>query len=151
LFILTIIPEELLLTDVDITQYSVLITFGIAIWTTITLMGAFAIWTHYYLDLWIVTDRRIILIDQIRFFNRNVSIFRLERLQDIKFSVKGIVATLLNFGTVKAQTASSFESNFKTNGLPDPRGLQAIIQKAMDQRLADLHNNPDLAQQSAVS
>lgn len=146
LFLLSIIPNDLLMADINITQYTVLLTFLIAAWTVLTLMGAFAIWTHYYLDLWVITDRRIILIDQLRFFNRNVSIFRLERLQDIEFSVKGIIATLLNFGTIKAQTASSFESNFKTDGLPNPRGLQATIQKAMDKRLAVLHNNPDLAE-----
>ena len=85
------------------------------------------------------------MIDQLHFFNRNVSVFRLERLQDIEFNVKGLIPTLLNFGTIQAQTAGSFESNFKTRGMPDPRGLQAIIQKAMDQRLALIHNNPNLA------
>jgi hypothetical protein len=107
-------------------------------------MIGFTTWTHYYLDLWIITDRRIILVDQIHFFNRRVSIFRLERLQDIEFEITGIIPTILNFGTVKAQTASSFESNFKTSGLPDPRGIQSIIQKATDNRLALLHNNPEL-------
>lgn len=142
ILVLAFLPNEF---HVDLAGHTTLIAFGVAIWTILCLMGGFTIWTHYYLDLWIITDRRIILIDQIHFFNRNVSIFRLERLQDIEFYVKGIIPTLLNFGTIKAQTASAFESNFKTNGLPDPRGLQAIIQKAMDKRLAMLHNNPDLA------
>jgi hypothetical protein len=146
LFVLVLFPNQLMVIEIDIAQYTVLLTFVLATWTALTLMVAFTTWTHYYLDLWIITDRRIILIDQIHFFNRNVSIFRLERLQDIEFTVKGIIPTLLNFGTVKAQTASSFESNFKTSGLPDPRGLQATIQKAMDMRLAALHNNPDLTQ-----
>lgn len=146
LFILVIFSEDLLTLHVEIADYIELITFALAAWTTLTLMAGFSTWTHYYLDLWIVTDRRIILIDQIRFFNRNVSIFRLERLQDIEFIIKGIIPTLLNFGTIKAETASASESNFKSNGLPDPRGLQATIQKAMDQRLAVLHDNPDLAE-----
>ena len=145
LFAITLFPDILSNFNISLTNYNSLITFSIAGWSVLTLMTGFAIWTHYYLDLWIITDRRIILVDQIHFFNRNVSIFRLERLQDIEFYIKGIIPTFLNFGTVKAQTASAFESNFRTNGLPDPRGLQAIIQKAMDQRLALLHNNPDLA------
>lgn len=118
-----------------------LITYAIAGWLLITFLAGFTIWTHYYLDLWIVTDRRIILIDQIHFFNRNVSIFRLERLQDIEYVIKGFIPTLFNFGTIKAQTASAFESNFKTVGLPNPRELQALIQKAMDDRLEDLHGH----------
>lgn len=144
LFAFALFPDPLQSVDIDIGDYTALITFFVAAWTVLTIMVGFATWTHYYLDLWVITDRRIILVDQIHFFNRNVSIFRLERLQDIEFYQKGIIATLLNFGTIRAQTASAFESNFKTKGLPDPRGLQSIIQKAMDARLAVLHNNPNL-------
>jgi len=142
---LTVFSSELLTESIKLGDYAALITFGITVWLILTLMTAFAIWTNYYLDQWIITDRRIIMIDQLHFFNRNVSVFRLERLQDIEFNVKGLIPTLLNFGTIQAQTAGSFESNFKTRGMPDPRGLQAIIQKAMDQRLALIHNNPNLA------
>ncbi|MCA9360574.1 PH domain-containing protein [Candidatus Nomurabacteria bacterium] len=146
LFLIALFPSTILSADISLAHYTTMIAFGVAAWSIITLMAGFATWTTYYLDLWIITDRRIILVDQVSFFNRNVSIFRLERLQDIEFYVKGFIPTLLNFGTIRAQTAGAFESNFKTNGLPDPRGLQATIQKAMDRRLALLHNNPDLAE-----
>jgi uncharacterized membrane protein YdbT with pleckstrin-like domain len=112
-----------------------LTTFGTAAWLLIVVMMAFMVWTNYYLDLWVITDRRIIVIDQRGFFNRKVSSFRLERLQDIKVTIKGIVATLLNYGTIRAQTAGASESNFASTGMPDPRGVQATIQGAMDERL----------------
>ena len=144
LILIALFPEQLLKFDFSIAHYTALIIFAVTGWTIVCLMAGFATWTHYYLDLWIITDRRIIFVDQISFFNRNVSIFRLERLQDIEFYVKGLIPTLLNFGTLKAQTASAFEGNFISDGLPDPRGIQATIQKAVDQRLALLHNNPDL-------
>jgi hypothetical protein len=139
---LLIFPDTLAAFNISLAKYTAVIAFVIAGWFVLTLMAGFTIWTHYYLDLWIITDRRIILIDQIRFFNRNVSIFRLERLQDIEFSIKGLIPTFFNFGTLNAQTASHFESNFRSAGLPDPRGLQAIIQKAMDARLQTLHISP---------
>ncbi len=97
------------------------------------------IWTNYYLDLWIITDRRIVVVEQLSFFNRNISMFRIERLQDIEVRTTGLLQTFLNYGTLAAQTAGHFESNFSSSGLPDPRGLQAIIQKAMDERLQKLH------------
>ena len=143
LFGLALFPHALQSVELTLSDYSTVITYSIAGWSILSLMGGFMIWTHYYLDLWIITDRRIILIDQISFFNRNVSIFRLERLQDIEFTISGIIPTLLNFGTVRAQTASAFESNFKTNGLPDPRGLQGIVQKAMDDRLTRPQSDPN--------
>jgi hypothetical protein len=122
-----------------------IIIFGLASWLLLSAMATATAWTHYYLDLWVITDRRIIVIDQIGFFNRKVSNFRLERLQDIKVSINGIIATLLNYGTVRAQTASAAESNFESRFLPDPRELQSLIQTAMDTRLQTLGNNVPLA------
>lgn len=139
---LLIFPDTLAAFNISLAQYTAVIVFIMMGWLLLTLLAGFTIWTHYYLDLWIITDRRIILIDQVRFFNRNVSIFRLERLQDIEFSIKGLIPTFFNFGTLNAQTASHFETNFRSTGLPDPRNLQAIIQKATDARLHTLHNNP---------
>lgn len=145
LFIIAIIFPHLLTTQtINLADYTAFITFAITAWSILCIMSGFMIWTHYYLDLWIITDRRIILIDQIAFFRRNVSIFRLERMQDIEYTINGIIPTFLNFGTLKAQTAGHFESNFSSTGLPDPRELQAIIQKAMDNRLERLHDFPEV-------
>ncbi|HEY0964831.1 MAG TPA: PH domain-containing protein [Candidatus Paceibacterota bacterium] len=130
--------------DVHPEVYGDVITFALATWLLLCALSGFVIWTHYYLDMWIITDRRIIAIEQIHFFNRNVAIFRLERLQDIEFSVKGLLQTFFNYGTLSAQTAGHTEANFKSTGMPHPDELQSIIQKAMDARLAELNNKPNL-------
>jgi len=122
-------------------DYFLYFLFGTCLWIIMTTLAAVSVWTHYYLDLWVITDRRIIVIDQVHFFNRKVSNFRLERLQDIKVRIKGIIPTLLNYGTIRAQTASAAESNFTSPALPAPRELQALIQTAMDARLARLGTN----------
>ena len=127
--------------DVELETYAPFLSYFFTIWLLLAVITGYTIWTHYFLDLWVITDRRIIVIDQIHFFNRKVSSFRLERLQDIKVVIKGIIPTFLNFGTIQAQTASAAESNFSSRGLPDPRALQAMIQKAMDERLRLLHIN----------
>jgi Bacterial PH domain len=118
--------------------------FLLCIWLLMSAMAGVMSWTRYYLDLWVITDRRIIVIEQVTFFNRKVSNFRLERMQDIKATVRGIIPTLLNFGTISAQTASAAENNFTSPALPDPRGLQSLIQTAMDERLASLGDGPIL-------
>lgn len=140
LFILALFPSTLSEMEISLPHFTAIITFVVSAWSIITLLSGFMIWTHYYLDLWIITDRRIIAIDQIHFFNRNISVFRLERMQDIEVTIKGLLPTFLDFGTINAQTAGNFESNFKQTGMPDPRGLQALIQQAMDQRLRELQN-----------
>lgn len=138
IFALALPPEAMVVSFLE-TQTPTII-FGITAWLLLSAMATAAAWTHYYLDLWIITDRRIIVIDQLGFFNRKVSNFRLERLQDIKISINGLIATLLNYGTVRAQTASAAESNFESRFLPDPRELQSLIQNAMDTRLLTLRS-----------
>ncbi len=129
--------------NISLTGYTPVIFYTLAGWWILSIMVGAMIWTHFYLDLWIITDRRIIVIEQVQFFHRKISSFRLERLQDIKVSIDGIIATFLNFGTINAQTASAAESNFTSVGLPDPRGLQSLIQEAMDTRLKVVYQNPD--------
>lgn len=136
LIVLALPPETTIVLFFE-TQTPLLI-FGIAAWMLLSTMAAAASWTSYYLDLWIITDRRIIVVDQLNFFNRKVSNFRLERLQDIKVTIKGLIPTLFNYGTIQAQTASASENNFSSPGLPDPRELQSLIQTAMDARLANI-------------
>lgn len=119
------------------------VAFISGLWLLCSCMLAMLLWTHYYLDLWIITDRRIIVVEQVKLWHRTVGSFRLERLQDIQVSISGIIPTLLNFGTVHAQTASAAESNFTSTSLPDPRTLQATIQRAMDARLTELNQRVD--------
>jgi Bacterial PH domain len=139
------VPKAAGVGTLSIEGYTPFITFALAGWLLFCTFSAFVIWTHYYLDLWVITDRRIIAVEQIHFFNRTVAIFRLERLQDIEFSIKGLIQTFFNFGSISAQTAGHMEANFTSQGMPNPDALQATIQKAMDARLAELNNRPNLS------
>ena len=139
------VPRAAGIGTFSIEGYTPLVTFALAAWLLFSTFSAFVIWTHYYLDLWVITDRRIIAVEQIHFFNRTVAIFRLERLQDIEFSIKGLLQTFFNFGTISAQTAGHMEANFTSQGMPNPDQLQATIQKAMDARLTELNNRPNLS------
>lgn len=139
------VPKAAGVGTFSIEGYTPLVTFALAAWLLFSTFSAFVIWTHYYLDLWVITDRRIIAVEQIHFFNRTVAIFRLERLQDIEFSIKGLLQTFFNFGTISAQTAGHMEANFTSQGMPNPDQLQATIQKAMDARLGELNNRPNLS------
>ena len=144
------VPKAAGVGTFSIEGYTPLVTFALATWLLFCTFSAFVIWTHYYLDLWVITDRRIIAVEQIHFFNRTVAIFRLERLQDIEFSIKGLIQTFFNFGTISAQTAGHMEANFTSVGMPNPDQLQATIQKALDARLAELNNRPNLSASELV-
>lgn len=89
-------------------------------------------WTDYYLDLWAITTRRVVLVDQRGFFRRFISSFRLERLQDMNIEVHGVLATLLDYGTIEAQTAGGSNEEFISHYMPKPRDIKATIVRAAD-------------------
>jgi hypothetical protein len=73
----------------------------------------------YYLDVYIVTDRRIVDIDQNGFFKREIAELHLHQVQDVSANVTGIFGTLLHFGDVSIQTAGERE-NFIFRSIPHP-------------------------------
>lgn len=82
-------------------------------------IAAFVIWTDYYLDIWIITDQRIIDIEQTGLFSRVVSELDLKRIQDITSEVKGMAQTMFGFGDVHIQTASE-QTKFNLTSIPHP-------------------------------
>lgn len=86
----------------------------------------FIIWIDYYFDVWIVTDQRIVNIEQKGLFGRVVSELELEKIQDITADVKGIIATFLNYGDLQVQTAAEQE-RFIFRNIPDPYNVKNII------------------------
>ena len=73
------------------------------------ILYTFSNFVDYYLDVWIVTNQRIINIEQHGLFARVVSEKDLGRMQDITSDVRGFLGTLLNYGNVHIQTAGETE------------------------------------------
>jgi len=88
----------------------------------------FVIWTDYYLDTWIITDRRILDIEQLGLFSREVSEFKIFRVQDVTVEVRGILPTLLNYGDVHVQTAGEARK-FIFRQVPNPHQAKQLILK----------------------
>lgn len=79
--------------------------FLYSLWFLLVWVLAFAAWTDFYLDVWVVTNQRVIDIEQKGFFNREVASCNLEDIQDLTTSVAGLIPTLLNYGDLRIQTA----------------------------------------------
>ncbi len=78
-------------------------------------------------DLFILTNHRLIDITQVSFLNRNVATTPLNQIQDTTSDIKGILGTLLNYGTVDVQTAAGLASSFKIDTIPNPALVARII------------------------
>ena len=112
-----------------------------ALVTLITWLAIFILWTNYYLDYWVITDRRIIDVNQIGLFNREISSFRLDRIQDITIDVQGVLAHLLNYGDIHVQTAGE-DHDFLIKGVPHPEKLKHLVYEAHTKALDRFISTP---------
>ena len=96
----------------------------------------FLVWIDYYFDVWIITNERIVNIEQKGLFNRHISELRFSRVQDVTASVDGLVPTMLNFGDVYVQTASE-EDHFIFRQVGDPFAVKDEVMRLARQATRD--------------
>lgn len=83
--------------------------------------------TDYWLDVWIVTNERIINSEQLGLFHRVVSEVYLHQIQDVTSEQKGFLNTFLTFGDVFVQTAAERERfMFKNIDNPDDVKIKIV-------------------------
>jgi hypothetical protein len=96
------------------------------IYTLFLIMSLFLIWLIYYLNVQIITDRRIVDIDQVGLFFHEVSELHIANIEDVTSDISGILGTVFNYGDVFVQTAGNTE-RFEFSDVPNP----AIINKLL--------------------
>jgi len=102
-----------------------LINFFLSLYIITLFLFFFLFWMDYYLDMWVITDRRIIAVEQKGLFRRETSEIPLYRVQDITIEISGIIETFLKFGTIRIQTAG--EREFTINDIPRLYEIKNII------------------------
>jgi uncharacterized membrane protein YdbT with pleckstrin-like domain len=90
----------------------------------------------YYLDVDIVTNRRIVDIEQNGLFKRKISELSIDQVEDVSATVYGFFPTLLHFGDVDIQTAGS-RPNFLFGYAPHPYSISKKILDLHDQAMAE--------------
>ena len=88
----------------------------------LTLFG----FVNYYLDVYIVTNERIVDIKQNGFFRREIAELHLRQVQDVEARVEGVLQTMLHYGNIYIQTAGERE-NFVFEDVPHPYTLAKKI------------------------
>lgn len=89
-------------------------------------LALFITWVNFYLDVWIITDNRIVDIEQIGLFNRHISELKHNKIQDVTSEVKGVIPTLFDYGDVYVQTAGN-KQRFVFKQIPSPTNTRNII------------------------
>ena len=93
-----------------------IILFFLIIYLMVIALLLFIFWIDYYLDMWIVTNERIIDINQKGLFQREITEFRLDKIQNITVKIPDVVATFLKYGDLIIETAG--ESSFTISQIP---------------------------------
>lgn len=105
-------------------------------------------WVVYFFDSFIITDMRIIDIDQHGLFKRTVTETTFEKVQDVTYSIMGIVATAMDYGSVSVQTAAE-ESLLELKNVARPKQVHELITEA--QKLyEERHGDPDMSAKELI-
>jgi len=119
-------PEALGQEGYQVIGFLLLVSFELFVW--LLLYRAFV---DYYLDVWIVTNKRIINIEQEDLFHRKFSEQKLFRVQDVTAVQKGLLAIFLNYGNVSIQTAAP-QARFEFEQIPRPNEVARRITELVE-------------------
>lgn len=86
----------------------------------------------YYLDVWIVTNERLINIEQKGLFSRTIAELRYYSVQDVTSEIKGILPTLFHYGDVAVQTAGT-QPRFRMKQVPDAHDIARRIHMLLEE------------------
>ncbi len=122
-------------TSLGVDRFQNLAVFLVAGWFLLMLVTFFVMLTGYYLDILIVTNERLIDVDQLMLFSRDITTAPLEKIEDVKVQTLGILATIFKFGNINIQTAAE-EREMLIKGLRYPEYARDVIMKAYEENKA---------------
>jgi hypothetical protein len=111
------------------------------IYMMFVMLGLLNIIILHYLNIWIVTNKRVVDITQGGIFNQRISELTLPNIEDITSQTTGFFGTLLSFGNVEIQTAGKRE-NFLIERVPTPKNIERLIFNLMDDMTNQQRENP---------
>jgi hypothetical protein len=106
--------------------------FFIGGWLFMLFIAFFITLTGYYLDILIVTNERIIDVDQVSLFARDIASAPLEKIEDVKVQTLGIIATFFKFGSISIQTAGTAREMI-IHGIRFPEYARDTIMRAYEE------------------
>ncbi len=87
---------------------------------------------HWYYNVYIVTNERVVDIDWLSLLYKRLSSTQLTNIQDVTYNQSGILDSFFDFGTVLIQTAGT-EPNFEFEAVPKPDHVVREINRITEQ------------------
>ncbi|MFH0749906.1 MAG: PH domain-containing protein [Candidatus Gottesmanbacteria bacterium] len=102
------------------------IIVGTVFWYVATFGFMMSKFLYWFFNIFIVTNERIVDIDFVNLLYKDIAETQLERVQDISYQTRGVLATMFNYGNVMIQTAGEVP-NFAFERVPRPNEVTDII------------------------
>jgi hypothetical protein len=96
------------------------------IYTMFLSLSIFLIFIIYYLNIQIITNLRIVDIDQVGLFSHRISELHIDKIEDVTSEVNGILGTIFSYGNIYVQTAGTKE-HFEFSNVPNPAEIEKLI------------------------
>ncbi len=123
-----------------IRQFMPLVIFGISAWLILLWTIFFVLWTNYYLDIFLLTNYRVVDIEQHGLFARDMAEIRYDRIQDVTIEVFGVLPSLLGFGNIHIQTAGR-QREVVVRHIPRPDGIREVLSEQIHRISGENSNN----------
>lgn len=102
-------------------------------WVLMMWLGFFIVFTDYFLDVWILTNQRLIDVDQKGLFSREVATLRIEKVEDVTVDITGIFPSMFNYGNIHVQSAGA-EKEFTIRYARNPQQVKHLILREQQQQ-----------------
>ena len=116
---------------IETPSFNIIFILLTSVYLCFSLLFSYISWLNYYLDIWVITNLRIIEYEQKSLFHRVTSELTLLSIEDVTAQIKGVLPSIFHFGTIYVQTAGATE-RFIFKDAPDPEKAKKIIM--------DIHN-----------
>ena len=114
--------------------------FGVSLWFDLLLGISLAVTSVWFIwrsidwrnDLYVITDDRVIDIEKVPFIREHRREAGLDKVQDVRYLQEGFIASRLDFGNVRLETAGGI-GEFTFDSVPHPRQVQIEIFNRIEQ------------------
>lgn len=113
-----------------------IINIVLVIYISVFMLFIYIHWMSYELDLYIITTKRIIWIEEVSFLNRHLSECSIDKVQEVNARTTWVLSNLLNFWVITIHTASEV-SDFQMYLVPDALTNARIISNFISENKVD--------------
>lgn len=106
---------------------------AIPIWYLLTFAFFLENFLNWYFNVYIVTDERVIDIDFYSLIYKEISDARIEKIQDVTYSMGGLFRVLFNYGNILIQTAAEHPV-FEFDAIPKPAWVAQKINEVIEKK-----------------